>query len=166
MTEQELVEVVDERGDPIALVPRAVMRAENLRHRSVGIVVRSPGGESVLAHQRAPWKDVWPSRWDLAFGGVCAPGEDWLAAAVREVAEEAGVEVDPEALTFVVQTAFENDAVRVVGRIYELCHAGPFSHPDGEVVATEWVRLDTLASWVAEHQLCDDTAAIVLPQLL
>ena len=46
---------------------------------------------AVLAHQRASWKDIWPSRWDLAFGGVCAVGEPWDDAASRELAEEAGI---------------------------------------------------------------------------
>ncbi len=32
----------------------------------------------VVVHQRAPWKDVAPSLWDLAFGGVCDVGEAHL----------------------------------------------------------------------------------------
>src|SRR5690349_17836327 len=92
----ENVEVVDERGTVVAVVPRPQMRAENLRHRSVGIVVCS--GSRVLVHRRADWKDVWPSRWDVAFGGVCDVGERYTDAARRELAEEAGIDVGEDEL--------------------------------------------------------------------
>ena len=54
------------------------------------VVVLRPG-DRVVVHQRAAWKDVAPSAWDLAFGGVCGVGEGWLESATRELAEEAGL---------------------------------------------------------------------------
>src|SRR5690606_9429424 len=57
----EELEEVDEAGRVVRVVTRAEMRAANLRHRAVGIVVRRPGDGAVLVHRRAPWKDVWPS---------------------------------------------------------------------------------------------------------
>ena len=89
----ELVEEVDERGRVVRVVTRATMRAENLRHRNIGVVVRRPTG-AVVVHRRADWKDVHPSLWDIVFGGVPAVGEDDADAAVRELAEEAGLVVD------------------------------------------------------------------------
>ena len=92
-----MVEVVDERGVVVRLATRAEMRAGNLRHRSVAVVVVTGAGE-VVAHRRADWKDVWPGRWDVCFGGVVGVGEGWRDAARRELAEEAGVEVPDAAL--------------------------------------------------------------------
>ena len=80
----ELVEVVDEHGHVERLVTRAEMRAGNLRHRSVAVVVVTTGGE-LVAHRRADWKDVWPGRGDVCFGGVTAVGEGWRTAASREL---------------------------------------------------------------------------------
>ena len=40
---------------------------------------------------------MWPSYWDLAFGGVCGVGETFETSAVRELAEEeAALALDPE----------------------------------------------------------------------
>ena len=57
----------------------------------VGIIVRSTTG-SVLVHQRAADKDVWPSMWDVMVGGVVSAGETYEVAARRELNEEIGVE--------------------------------------------------------------------------
>ena len=160
----ELVDVVDEHGRVTGTATRAQMRAGNLRHRSVGIVVRRPDGRALVAHRRADWKDVWPGYWDLAFGGVVASGEDWGAAAHRELAAETGI---GGRLLFLGEGSFEDDHVRDVARIYRIDHAGPFSFADSEVVEMQWLDLDALETWLAEpdRRMCPDTAAIVLPLL-
>jgi 8-oxo-dGTP pyrophosphatase MutT (NUDIX family) len=111
----EWVEVLDERGKVVDVVPRAEMRSRNLRHRAVYVAVLA--GDRLLTHQRADWKDVWPSRWDVAFGGVCDVGETWPAAARRELAEEAGIAIDEHELLDMGDDRFESDEVRLVGRI-------------------------------------------------
>jgi 8-oxo-dGTP pyrophosphatase MutT (NUDIX family) len=162
-TGDELVEVVDAAGLVLDVVPRATMRAENLRHRCSYILVRS--GRRVLAHQRAGWKDVWPSYWDLAFGGVLNAGEGWTEGAARELAEEAGIVVAPSALTELGPLAFESDLVRVVGRVYAVESDGPFTLSDGEVAAIEWVDLDALAEWLAGRPVCLDSLTGLVPLL-
>jgi isopentenyldiphosphate isomerase len=157
----ELVEIVDLDERVVEIVSRAEMRRRNLVHRATYVMVFGSHG-AVLAHQRASWKDIFPSRWDLAFGGVCAVGEPWAEAASRELVEEAGVVAPLRQLSDVF---FESDETRVVGRLYETTSDGPFRFADGEVVDHCWVPLDQLDSWTATHRLCDDTRAIVLPHL-
>ena len=159
----EQVEVVDERGAVVGVVPRAEMRARNLRHRSVGIVVCH--GSKVLVHQRADWKDVWPSRWDLAFGGVCDVGETYPAAALRELREEAGIAVDEDQLLDLGDGWYDGEEVRVVARLYAVQHDGPFAFVDGEVQSVAWVERNELSAWAATHELCDDSRALLLPTL-
>jgi 8-oxo-dGTP pyrophosphatase MutT (NUDIX family) len=160
---EEMVEVLDKRGAVLHVVTRAAMREGNLRHRSVYIAVVVDG--RVLAHRRAAWKDVWPSRWDLAFGGVCGPDEAWPDAARRELAEEAGVHVAEAELLDLGDDRFESDEVRVVGRVFVVAHEGPFTFGDGEVEAVEWVEIDALDRWLATHDSCPDTVAIVVPRV-
>ncbi len=159
----EAVEVLDGRGKVVDVVARAVMRAENLRHRAVYIAVLDR--DRLLVHQRADWKDVWPSRWDIAFGGVCAAGERWPDAAVRELGEELGIDVDEAELLDLGDGRYESDDVRVVGRVYAVQHRGPFTHRDREVVRTEWVTLDDLERWLEGHDVCDDSVELVVPRL-
>ena len=94
---EELLEEIDEHGRVVRVVTRAEMRTGNLRHRNVAVVVRRTNG-AIVVHQRADWKDVHPSLWDIVFGGVPGVGETDHEAAVRELAEEAGLEVLPDDL--------------------------------------------------------------------
>lgn len=160
-----MVEVVDDSGQVVGVVPRSEMRAGNLRHRSVGIVVRRPGDRAVLAHRRADWKDVWPGRWDIAFGGVCGVGEDAVVAAVRELAEEAGLVVSPSALRLLGSNRYEDDDVSAVATIFEVDHGGPFTFADGEVEEVEWVPFGSLVGFLATHPHCPDSAAVGVPLL-
>ena len=160
----ELVEVVDEDGAVVDVVRRAEMRAGNLRHRAVFVVVVDGG--RILVHQRAAWKDVFPSAWDLAFGGVLGVGEDWREAARRELAEEAGITLsDARGLQRLGAGAYEDERVRLVAEVFSVRATGPFSFDDGEVVAVEWVELAELEGWVAGRQVVPDSVAIVLPLL-
>jgi isopentenyldiphosphate isomerase len=159
---QQLVEWVDGDGRVLGIVSRSRVRAENLRHRSVFVVVRSAADE-VLVHRRAAWKDVWAGHWDLAAGGVCAVGEPWGAAARRELAEELGVEVID--VTELGAFAYEDRQVAELARVYEVRHDGPFRFDDGEVTEVAWVPLGELDAWMADRAVCPDSATGVRPLL-
>ena len=160
----ELVEVVDDEGEVVRLAPRSEMRASNLRHRSVAVVVVTSAGE-VVAHRRADWKDVWPGRWDVCFGGVVGVGEGWTSAARRELAEEAGVSVAVTALRELGAGSFTDADVSAFSRIYAVTHDGPFHPADGEVAELVLVPLSDLDGWLAGRSLCADTQALLLPLL-
>ena len=133
---EERVDVVDADDHVVGTVTRAVLRADNLRHRAVFVLVVSSRGE-VLVHRRSPTKDVWPGWWDVAVGGVVAAGETYEVAARRELAEELGVAVcAPEPLG---GGSYEDDHVRLIGRVYRVVHDGPFTFADGEVVDARFV---------------------------
>jgi 8-oxo-dGTP pyrophosphatase MutT (NUDIX family) len=159
----ELVEHVDELGGVLSIVTRGQMRSQNLRHRSTYVVVRARSG-AVLTHRRADWKDLWPGRWDVAFGGVCAVGERWASAAARELAEEAGVHLAPDELDDLGELHFDG-AVHVVGRLFSVVHEGPFAFDDGEVVEAAWIDPQALSVWASSHELCDDARQVILPRL-
>jgi len=161
----EIVDVVDDDGNVVGTASRHEIRARNLLHRSVFVAVVTHD-DDVVVHQRAAWKDVWPSRWDVCFGGVVDAGEGWAEAAVRELGEEAGIIVAPVALDDLGEDRFEDDVVREVARVYLVRSDGPFTFADGEVVAFDRVPLDELGAWAAGRDLCDDSRALVLPRLL
>src|SRR5947209_7709294 len=70
----ELVDVVDAAGNTIGVVTRRVMRGQRLPHRCVYLLVFNARGE-LFIHQRTAAKDVFPSYWDVAIGGVLGAGE-------------------------------------------------------------------------------------------
>ena len=61
------------------------MRTQRLRHRCTYIIVVDSAG-SLLIHQRTSTKDVYPSYFDVAAGGVVCAGETYDLAAERELA--------------------------------------------------------------------------------
>jgi isopentenyldiphosphate isomerase len=160
-TDGHQVEVVDEGGGVLDVVPRHEVRERNLRHRTVFVVVVNRAGE-LLVHRRAEWKDVWPGRWDLAVGGVCEPGEPWETAAARELAEELGVR---EELVYLGADLYSDDEVRELAHAYLVRHEGPFTLADGAVAEVAWVAPGELPGWLATHDPCPDSRAVVLPRL-
>lgn len=152
----EPVEVVAADGTVERVVPRATMRADRLRHRATFIVVID-GADRVAVHRRAAWKDVWPSRWDLAFGGVAGVGEPWDDAARRELREEAGIDAP---LTEVLAAAYDDADVSLLARLSIARHDGPLTFTDGEVVAHEWVPRGDVLAWITDRPHCPDGVAL------
>lgn len=156
----EPVEHVTPDDEVIEIVTRAQMRAENLRHRSVVIIVQSSGGE-LLVHRRADDKDVYPGWWDLAAGGVVGAGETYDDAAVREVAEELGLSgVVPEYVTCV---RYEDDQAREICHVYRLVHDGPYRFDDGEVAEARLVDASGLARLVEHERVLPGSVAMLRP---
>ena len=56
--------------------------------------------------------------------------------------------------------AYDDDAVSVLGRVFVARHDGPFTFPDGEVVASERVPLARLGEVLAERAWCPDSLAL------
>jgi 8-oxo-dGTP pyrophosphatase MutT (NUDIX family) len=166
----EVVEEVDRHGRVLRLVTRREMRAGRLRHRTVYLAVQHPDGR-LLVHRRSPHKDVWPGWWDVAAGGVVAAGEPWEVAAVRELAEELGVDVVRHGV--VVEPidggrlrTYDDDTVLVVGRCFRVVTAGPFTFADGEVVDARWVDSAELSAMLAGPDavpFLPDGLAVLLP---
>ena len=161
----ELVEVIDRDGAVVDVVARAVMRERRLAHRTVFIAVVDRQ-DRIVVHQRASWKDVWPGRWDVCFGGVVGVGERWRDAAARELTEEAGVAVDPADLRYLWHDWFESADVVELGYVVLARHDGPFRPDDGEVEAIDRVPLTELGLWLTEHDVVDDSRALVVPSIL
>lgn len=160
-----LVDVVDEAGVVIDVRTRREVRQGNLLHRAVFIAVID-SDDRIIVHQRAAWKDVWPSRWDICFGGVVDAGESADRAAGRELAEESGVILGGAGeLELLGVARYADDLVRELATVYLVRSDGPFTFPDGEVAASDRIPLADLDRWIAERSMVPDSAAIVVPLL-
>lgn len=156
----ELVEELDETGQVVGVVSRAEMRAGNLWHRNVIVMVRRSSG-ALVVHQRADWKDVFPSMWDVAFSGVPAVGESWPEAAARELAEEAGLAVAPVDLVDLGPRVCDVGDIRWHGRVFEVTDDRELTPADGEVVALAEVPVPDLPTWMSQTPVCPDSVELV-----
>jgi 16S rRNA (adenine1518-N6/adenine1519-N6)-dimethyltransferase len=94
----ELFDVVDAHDRVIGRATRAEVHARRLLHRAVHIFLFNSAGE-LLLQRRSAWKDEYPLCWTSSASGHLDAGEDYPAAAVRELREELGIAVDLEFLT-------------------------------------------------------------------
>jgi len=152
----ELVDVVDDDGQPIARVTRREMRARRLPHRCTYVLVFDSTGR-IFVHQRTATKDVFPSRWDMTIGGVLAAGEDFDTGARRELEEELGVSAPLESL---FDVRFPADRPQVFGVAYRVHHDGPFRLQPEEIVRGEFMSAAALDAALARERFCPDGLAV------
>lgn len=88
----EMLPVVDGSDRQVGLARRADIHAQGLRHRAVHVLVFAPDGRLWL-QRRSQAKDRHPGKWTSSASGHVDRGEDYGAAAVRELAEELGLEL-------------------------------------------------------------------------
>jgi 16S rRNA (adenine1518-N6/adenine1519-N6)-dimethyltransferase len=142
---------VDENDNVIGAGTRADAWSKGIIHRIVRIFVLNPAGE-LLIQKRAATVDS-PNKWDQSAGGHVDEGEDYLTAALRELAEEIGI----TGLTLTEVTKFFTDAAggqtkKRFNMLYKTIYSGNELRPDkSEVAETRWINLAELGKWMQEN---------------
>lgn len=97
----ERIDILDSDGNPTG---RTAMKSEAHRkgwyHASVHVWLYMPNGQ-VLLQQRARTKETHPLLWDVSVAGHVGAGESATLTAVRETAEEVGLEIEESDLQFI-----------------------------------------------------------------
>lgn len=136
----ELVTIVNEKNEVVGALSRAEMRRKRLPHRAVYILVFNRKHE-LFVQKRTDTKDIYPSYYDIAAGGVVLSGESWEQAAERELLEELGIRADLAPLFDFHHVTANND---VWGRAYMCFHEGPFVLQPEEMTAGEFMNLQDI----------------------
>jgi isopentenyldiphosphate isomerase len=152
-TTDEEIDVVDDDDEVVGRASRPEVRRRRLRHRAVYVLVFNRAGQ-LFVHQRTAGKDLYPSYYDVAIGGVVGAGETYDAAAQREVAEEIGV-LDAD-LRCIMPFRFEDDANQVNGMVYSCSHEGAMTPQPEEIVSGEWLDLDEVLERTGREPFCPD----------
>jgi isopentenyldiphosphate isomerase len=152
----EIIDVLDDAGNPVGRATRREVRARRLPHRCTYVLVFNPAGD-LLIHRRTETKDVFPGYWDVTVGGVLGLGEDWRNGARREALEEIGVAIQPE---FLFDIHYASDRAVAFGKVYRAVHAGPFRLQPEEVVEAAFIRPARLEVLFAERPFCPDGVAV------
>lgn len=93
------VDIVDEEDLVIGTATKSEAQEKGLRHRVVRITLEDPAG-NILLQKRRDDKELYPECWDTAAAGHVDAGEDYLAAAERELYEELGVVTQLEQIKY------------------------------------------------------------------
>ena len=137
----EFFDVVDERDVVVGRATRREVHARGLWHRAVHVIVTNSEGR-VFLQKRSMAKDISPGKWDSSCSGHVDSGEDYDAAAVRELGEELGLRAAVPARWFRVE-ACEQTGWEFVW-VYRLRDDGPFELQASEIERGEWLLPDEI----------------------
>jgi len=152
MKKEEYVDVVDDEDNVLYSVPRKEAMEKNLLHRGTAVLVKNSKGE-ILVHKRTATKAVFPSYYDFWFGGAVSSGEEYLACALRELAEEAGIEKANQ--DFLFKHKYDNFP-RCFIAVYECVSDGPFKFQKSEVAEAYFLSMDELKKRIKTDKFCPD----------
>ena len=141
----EIFDVVDENDQVTGQATRREVHEKGLLHRAVHVFVVNRHG-NLLLQKRSRFKDAHPGVWDSSVAGHLDAGEDYAAAAVRELEEEMGIEGVPEEVGRIKAretTGWEHVA------LFLLRWDGTPRFPCAEVEAAMWMPPDILEQWIA-----------------
>jgi len=110
----ELIDICDEDNNVIGTAMKYKALAEGLWHRAARVLIYNPKGE-VFLQLRSESKELHPGCWDVGVAGHIGAGEHYIDAALREAAEESGLDIDKEDL----ELAMVEKAEGVFGNFHE-----------------------------------------------
>ena len=128
--QNEIVLIVDADNNETGSAPRHEMRAKGLSHRASYILVFNNQGE-LFVQKRTMTKDIYPGYNDIAAGGVVLAGESYDQSAVRELAEELGINGIPLNSHFTFH--HEDGSNLVWGRVYSCIYDGEITLQEEEI---------------------------------
>ena len=137
---QEPFDVVDTQDRVIGRAPRREVHTRRWRHRSIHVLVFDTTGR-VFLQKRSQAKDSCPGTWDSSCSGHLDAGEDYDAAAKRELREEIGLAPVAPPVRWLRLEASERTGWEFVW-VYRLRSEGPFTLNPAEIESGEWFAPD------------------------
>jgi isopentenyldiphosphate isomerase len=144
----EWFDVVDALDRPIGRERREVVHSRELFHRAIHVFVLDAAGR-MLVQKRSMLKDSAAGLWCSSCSGHLDAGEDYLGAAVRELEEELGLEIDPENLTHILSVSPCMETGWEFCRLFFLQDDGPYVFEPSEITELRSLALIELDEWVS-----------------
>ena len=144
----ELFDVVDEKDEVIRQEKRGVVHAEGLWHRAVHVFLFNKHGELFL-QKRSALKDVHPGKWDSSAAGHLDVGEEYAAAAERELGEE--LDQHEIALTRIGKISPCEETGWEFVELFGGKREGGIRFPCSEIEAGVWMPLEEVEAWVSQR---------------
>jgi isopentenyl-diphosphate Delta-isomerase len=146
--EDEVFDVVDDQDHVVGQATRKDVHARRLLHRATHVLVIDPA-QRVFLQKRSMAKDSAPGCWDSSCSGHLDSGEDYLTAAVRELAEEIGVRAHAEDLVYHLQLPPCAETGWEFISIFSLRYDGPVTPDPAEVERGEWFQMEEVTQRLA-----------------
>lgn len=142
--DEERFPVVDNSDRVLHDAPRSKVHGDNLRHRAVHILVFDEKGE-VFLQKRSQRKDRHPGLWDTSAAGHVLAGEEYDAAAQRELKEELGITAT---LGKVAKLPASDRTGQEFICLYETRHPGPLVLNRAEIDTGRYFPPEIITGWI------------------
>ena len=136
--------VVDKNDRRLRDAPRTEVHGNKLRHRAVHILIFG-ANDDVFLQKRSRWKDRHPLVWDSSAAGHVSAGEEYDAAALRELDEELGISTELKRVTKL--PASERTGQEFIW-LYRGRHDGPFRLAPSEIEHGEFFPATLVSEWI------------------
>jgi isopentenyl-diphosphate Delta-isomerase len=151
---EEIFDVVNDRDEVVGQAPRSEVHRLGLLHRAVHVLVFNTRGE-VFLQKRSMQKDREPGKWDSSSSGHVDSGEDYDACAVRELAEEIGLDLTATGASPPLQKLFKIAAGAETDQefvwVYRCEAEGPFTLNADEIERGGWFAPSAMTKWITER---------------
>ncbi|MFP4351568.1 MAG: NUDIX hydrolase [Puniceicoccaceae bacterium] len=145
----EWFDVVDARDRVIGRETRSEVHRRGLLHRAVHILVYRPDG-ALFLQKRSAEKDTAPNRWVSSCSGHVDAGEDYEAAARRELGEELGIDGSTAAIELLAEIPAAAETGWEFVRLYAVRAFAGELHPDPrEIAGGVWKSPKEVDEWIA-----------------
>jgi isopentenyl-diphosphate delta-isomerase len=145
----ELFDVVNAEDIVLHSAERSVVHRQQLMHRAVHVFVFNAAGQLYL-QRRSLNKDTAAGKWVSSCSGHVDSGEDYDAAAPRELAEEIGL-TEPSGLERIFKVSPCKQTGQEFVWVYRCRAEGPFVLDPEEVSEGKWIDLDDLNAWIEQR---------------
>ena len=155
-SDAERIAYVDEQDRPLGGVLRSELRARHLLGRGTYILLFNSAGE-LCVHRRTLSKALYPGYWDVAAGGMVLEDETYAESAVRELAEELGI----DGVELVEHAHFFYDAPesRLWCKVYSAVSDAPLILQPEEVLEARFITLEQALAEAQHLPYCPDSLA-------
>jgi len=150
MTDEDLIDVVDENDNVIDTKPKKEIREQVLTHRGVDIILLNSKNE-IFVHQRSLHKKTYAGFWSIFLGGYVDHDEDYEMAALRELEEESGIKADT--LTFITSFRYTTKQDDWFGRLYKFTSDREIIIQKEEIEQGFFIPLETLDEFINTHDI-------------
>jgi isopentenyl-diphosphate delta-isomerase type 1 len=147
---QEIFDIVDADDNVVGQAARKTCNSHpQLIHRAVFILIYNDR-DQILWQKRSLTKDVGPGQWVTSASGHVGAGDDYEAAARREVKEELGIDVPLEYLgKFLYRYRNENE----YSAVFRARSNGPFPFNRTEIAEVRFMTVAEILIKDAEKEL-------------